>query len=240
MTNIMDALNILENVYDPTKYANTNVIFITDGEDTVTNNFNDRFENKIKNFKNITNHLNFYVLGIGRNFPTFISQIIRNKLHTGSSSVLPLFAALNGLTEEITNQLTSIFDHLEKHSLIEIQNDLASSLSVVTNIPRLIWVPDGFKPVDDRQKAFIAKLNEGREGVAGAELIFSSLESFKDILFDKIEVVESQLKAKEAAAAKAASASSFLFLSSISLSYIIFLSSDGLTILTVFIVSSHS
>lgn len=91
-------------------------------------------------------------------------------------------------------------------SLIEIQNDLASSLSVVTNIPRLIWVPDGFKPVDDRQKAFIAKLNEGREGVAGAELIFSSLESFKDILFDKIEVVESQLKAKESAAAKAAEA----------------------------------
>jgi hypothetical protein len=90
--------------------------------------------------------------------------------------------------------------------LIEIQNDLASSLSVVTNIPRLIWVPDGFKPVDDRQKAFIAKLNEGREGVAGAELICSSLESFKDILFDKIEFVESQLKAKESAAAKAAEA----------------------------------
>ena len=91
-------------------------------------------------------------------------------------------------------------------SLIEIQNELASAQSVVTNIPRLIWVPDGFKPIDDRQKAFIAKLNEGREGVAGAELIFSSLESFKDILFDKIEVVESQLKAKEAAAAKAAEA----------------------------------
>jgi hypothetical protein len=91
-------------------------------------------------------------------------------------------------------------------SLIEIQNELASAQSVVTNIPRLIWVPDGFKPIDDRQKAFIAKLNEGREGVAGAELIFSSLESFKDILFDKIEVVESQLKAKEVAAAKAAEA----------------------------------
>ena len=43
-----------------------------------------------------------------------------------------------------------------------------------------------------------------------------------------------------AAAAKAASASSFLLRSSISLSYIIFLSSEGLTILTVFIVSSHS
>jgi len=88
-------------------------------------------------------------------------------------------------------------------SLIEIQNELASSASVVTNMPRLIWIPEGFKPVDDRQKAFINKLNEGRDGVAGAELIFSSLESFKDILFDKIEVLESQKKAKEAAAAKA-------------------------------------
>lgn len=91
-------------------------------------------------------------------------------------------------------------------SLIEIQNELASSASVVTNMPRLIWIPEGFKPVDDRQKAFITKLNEGRDGVAGAELICSSLESFKEILFDKIEALESQKKAKEAAAAKAAEA----------------------------------
>lgn len=89
-------------------------------------------------------------------------------------------------------------------SLIEIQNDLASALSVVSNIPRLIWIPDGFKPVDDRQKAFITKLNEGREGVVGAELICSSLESFKGVLFDKIESIESQIKAKEAASAKVA------------------------------------
>lgn len=87
-------------------------------------------------------------------------------------------------------------------SLIEIQNELASAASVVSNMPRLIWIPDGFKAVDDRQKALISKLNEGRDGVAGAELICSSLESFKDILFDKIEAIEAQKKAKELAATK--------------------------------------
>jgi hypothetical protein len=122
----------------------------------------------------------------------------------------PLNACVNeylqtcDLAVHVVGENYGIVPEGSQKSLIEIQNDLASALSVVTNLPRLIWVPDGFKPVDDRQKAFIAKLNEGREGVVGAELIFSSLESFKDILFDKIEAVESQLKAKEAAAAKAA------------------------------------
>lgn len=126
-TNIVDALTKLESVYDPILYANTNVIFITDGEDTSSSNFNDLFANKINNFKKITNHLNFYVFGIGNKFPTFISQLIRNKLHTGSSMIKPIFSAMNGSSAEIICQFDEIFDNLEKFSQIEITNNVRKS-----------------------------------------------------------------------------------------------------------------
>ena len=116
------------------------------------------------------------------------------------------YLQMTDLSVHVVGENYGIVPEGSQKSLIEIQNDLASSASVISNIPRLIWIPEGFKPVDDRQKGFITKLNEGRDGVVGAELIFSSLESFKDILFDKIGAVESQKKAKEAAAAKAAEA----------------------------------
>ncbi len=91
-------------------------------------------------------------------------------------------------------------------SIVEIQNEVAAAASSSRNLQRLIWVPEGFNPKEERQISFLNKLNEGNEGIEGADLIQSSLESFKEILSDKINSIERENKksivAKEAKEAK--------------------------------------
>ncbi len=79
-------------------------------------------------------------------------------------------------------------------SIVEIQNEVAASASAASGLQRLIWVPEGYSPKEERQQSFINKLNEGTEGITGADLIFSSLEDFKGIMTDKIASIE---KAKQ-------------------------------------------
>lgn len=73
-----------------------------------------------------------------------------------------------------------------RHSLVEIQNQLAASVFVTADKPRLIWIPEGTDPRDDRQKAFVQQLRSGREGIAAADLVESSLEDFKAVISDKL------------------------------------------------------
>lgn len=75
-------------------------------------------------------------------------------------------------------------------SIVEIQNELASAQSSVSKMQRLIWVPEGTEATDDRQIALIDKLGQGREGVAGADLIYGNIEDFKGIMLDKLKKLE--------------------------------------------------
>lgn len=75
-------------------------------------------------------------------------------------------------------------------SIVEIQNEIASAASAASNLQRLIWMPEGFSPKEERQQSFVNKLNEGKDGISGADLIFSSLEDFKGIMTDKIAAIE--------------------------------------------------
>ncbi|MES2004847.1 MAG: hypothetical protein V4450_10030 [Bacteroidota bacterium] len=82
-------------------------------------------------------------------------------------------------------------------SIVEIQNEVASAASANSNLQRLIWIPEGFTPKEERQQSFINKLNEGKEGITGADLIFSSLEDFKGIMTDKIAAIEREKRKLE-------------------------------------------
>ncbi|MES2373035.1 MAG: toll/interleukin-1 receptor domain-containing protein [Bacteroidota bacterium] len=75
-------------------------------------------------------------------------------------------------------------------SIVEIQNEIASATSSVSNLQRLIWIPEGLSPKEERQQSFVNKLNEGKDGITGADLIFSSLEDFKGIMTDKIAAIK--------------------------------------------------
>lgn len=74
-----------------------------------------------------------------------------------------------------------------QHSLVEIQNQIAAALFVTTDKPRLIWIPEGTDARDDRQRAFMEQLRSGREGIAAADLVESSLEDFKAVINDKLK-----------------------------------------------------
>ncbi len=81
-------------------------------------------------------------------------------------------------------------------SIIEIQNEVATSFSATNNVPRFIWIPEGCEPRDERQVSFIEQLNSGRGGIAGADLVEGSLEDFKSIVIDKLDAMQKE-KTKE-------------------------------------------
>lgn len=121
---------------------------------------------------------------------------------------LPLIAT--ALQENITSNLkeVNLSIHLlgenygvvpegTQKSIVEIQNDVAASYSASNNIPRFIWIPEGCEPVDDRQIAFMDKLNSGKEGITGADLVQGSLEDFKSVVIDKLESMQAEEKKEE-------------------------------------------
>ncbi|WP_028296734.1 toll/interleukin-1 receptor domain-containing protein [Olivibacter sitiensis] len=75
-------------------------------------------------------------------------------------------------------------------SIVEIQNEIASAHSATTNISRLIWIPEGCDPHDERQMAFINRLNRGADGIVGADLVQSTLEDFKAVVMDKLRFIK--------------------------------------------------
>jgi hypothetical protein len=84
-------------------------------------------------------------------------------------------------------------------SIVEIQNEVAASYSAVSDVPRFIWIPEGCEPADDRQVTFIDKLNTGKEGITGADLVQGSLEDFKSVVLDKLESLKRAAKKEEPA-----------------------------------------
>ncbi len=115
-------------------------------------------------------------------------------------------------------------------SIVEIQNEVAAAASSAGKLQRLIWLPEGFNPKEERQISFVNKLNEGNEGIEGADLIQSSLESFKEILSDKLSSIERANKKSMVAAEVKKIETKEVSASSSSGSRIIYLISDILDI----------
>ncbi|MBC7721167.1 MAG: toll/interleukin-1 receptor domain-containing protein [Pedobacter sp.] len=81
-----------------------------------------------------------------------------------------------------------------KKSIVEIQNDVATTFSASNNLQRLIWIPENVEPIDDRQSNFIDNLKAGKVGILGADLVQSSLEDFKGIMMDTLKSLEEKEK----------------------------------------------
>ena len=138
--------------------------------------------------------------------------------HIYPDKQLPLIAPV--LTEDVGAYLkeTRLSIHLigehygiipegTQKSIIEIQNEIAAAASGNTSLERLIWIPEGQTAREERQQNFINKLNEGSEGITGADLIYGSLEDFKGVMMDKLAAIEKEKnKAKEEAASELKSA----------------------------------
>jgi serine/threonine protein kinase len=67
-------------------------------------------------------------------------------------------------------------------SVVALQNQVAARFCENSSLKRLIWVPRGLQPKDERQTSFLRQLQTQPEAVTGAELIADTLENLKVLL----------------------------------------------------------
>jgi serine/threonine protein kinase len=67
-------------------------------------------------------------------------------------------------------------------SMVALQNQVAARFCDNSSLKRLIWVPKGLEPRDERQTSFIRQLQSDPRTVTGAELIADTLENLKVLL----------------------------------------------------------
>lgn len=139
-TNIIKGLEELSN--ELIKYLNYDTIrifFITDGSDTDNTFFEDKFNETISKIKKPFNTCEFYILGISNYFPVFISQNIRNKLHSGRSSIPNLFWAQNG-SEDIKDEFKIITENSK--NILKIIFNTGGKKTPFSNIENIFYVGD--------------------------------------------------------------------------------------------------
>ena len=74
----------------------------------------------------------------------------------------------------------------ETTSIIAIQNELAAERSADSGFCRLVWMPPGLKPADERQRKFVERLHDDSEAQRGAEILPTTLEDLETIIEDKL------------------------------------------------------
>lgn len=72
-------------------------------------------------------------------------------------------------------------------SVVALQNQVAAQLSNASGLKRLVWVPKGLRPKDERQEQFIQQLESKPDALAGAELIADTMENLKVLLISRWE-----------------------------------------------------
>ena len=72
-------------------------------------------------------------------------------------------------------------------SMVALQNQVAARFCDNSTLKRLIWIPKGVQPKDQRQISFIRQLQADPHAVTGAELIADTLENLKVLLRSRWE-----------------------------------------------------
>ena len=67
-------------------------------------------------------------------------------------------------------------------SVVALQNRIAAEASAAGGLARLVWMPRGMQPRDERQEAFIRDLVRNPDAHRGAEVVQDTLENFKVLL----------------------------------------------------------
>jgi predicted Ser/Thr protein kinase len=67
-------------------------------------------------------------------------------------------------------------------SVVALQNQVAAQFCGSSSLRRLIWIPKGLQPRDERQASFLRQLQSEPRTVTGAELIADTLENLKVLL----------------------------------------------------------
>jgi hypothetical protein len=72
-------------------------------------------------------------------------------------------------------------------SIVDLQNEMAASKSEENNkLERLIWISPSLKYASEKQKSFIHNIKRDAHASAGAEVLQTSLEDFKNTLWEQL------------------------------------------------------
>jgi len=71
-------------------------------------------------------------------------------------------------------------------SLVESQNRLAAATTLARGLPRLIWMPRGLAPRDDRQSAFVRRVRSDLDLQQGAEIVEGGLNELKSLIVNQL------------------------------------------------------
>jgi TIR domain len=105
---------------------------------------------------------------------TELEQVIEGYLERAELSI-HLVGAVYGMVPEARDR-----------SLLEIQNALASRCSQAGRLTRLVWMPPGLQPQDERQQAFVDTLNNDPDLSIHDSVLETTLEELKTVIHDKL------------------------------------------------------
>jgi hypothetical protein len=71
-------------------------------------------------------------------------------------------------------------------SLGHLQHDLATEVSRLTGLRRILWLPAGLAPAEARQKEFVAHVLEDPEAARDAEVLQGSIEELKTLVHEAL------------------------------------------------------
>jgi len=77
-------------------------------------------------------------------------------------------------------------DQEPERSVIWLQQDLARERGVDAEFSRLIWLPPGLDPKDERQRRFIETLQNAFHSTNGSDLVQTKIEDLKTIIQEKL------------------------------------------------------
>lgn len=74
----------------------------------------------------------------------------------------------------------------ETRSIVDIQNAIAAEMASHSELHRLVWISPSLKNASEKQLSFIHAIKRDADASAGAEILQTSLEDFKNILREEL------------------------------------------------------
>ena len=93
----------------------------------------------------------------------------------------------SNLSVHLIGQYYGVVPEMEaERSVVRLQEELAVERGDDAGFSRLVWMPPGLQPADERQQKFIADLQNSFSSGNGSELLQVKLEDLKTIIQDKL------------------------------------------------------
>jgi hypothetical protein len=107
-----------------------------------------------------------------------------------SDAIAPLLEQAHLSIHLIGSHYGAVPDGPSHHSVVEIQNSIASERSGRDGFKRLIWLPEGLSSTQPDQVRFLHSLANEAQAQRGADLLRGSLEQLRTVLHSTLERIE--------------------------------------------------